>query len=179
MATTDTGTKIQELEERLAVLEKKKSNMTMVLFHGDFDLAMAAFIMANGALAMGKEVTMFVTFWGLDVIKKPTMTSAGKAPLEKMITMMRPKGPTKLATSKMNFAGIGPKLFQYMMGKKNVESLPSLIEMAMEFGLKIIACQMSMDVMGIKKEDLIDGVEVGGVAAFLSSSYDSNTTLFI
>lgn len=171
--------KVQELEERLAVLEKKKMNMTMVMFHGDFDLAMAAFIMANGALAMGKEVTMFVTFWGLDVLKKPTMTSAGKNMLEKMITMMRPKGPTKLGTSKMNFAGIGPKLFQYMMGKKNVESLPSLIEMAQEFGLKIIACQMSMDVMGIKKEDLIDGIEVGGVASFLSSSYDSNTTLFI
>jgi peroxiredoxin family protein len=79
----------------------------------------------------------------------------------------------------MNFAGIGPRLFRYMMGKKNVEPLPSLIEMAQEMGIKIIACQMSMDVMGIKKEDLLDGIEVGGVAAFLSDSFSSNTTLFI
>jgi peroxiredoxin family protein len=113
----------------------------MVLFSGDFDKVMAAFIIANGALAMGKEVTMFVTFWGLDAIKKPTMGTAGTNILEKMVTMMRPKGPTKLPTSKMNFGGIGPKLFQYMMGKKNVEPLSSLIEMAREFGLRIVACQ--------------------------------------
>jgi peroxiredoxin family protein len=79
----------------------------------------------------------------------------------------------------MNFAGIGPKLFNFMMGKKNIETLPSLVDMATEMGVKIVACQMSMDVMGIKKEDLLDGVEVGGVAAFLSDSYKSNTTLFI
>jgi peroxiredoxin family protein len=151
----------------------------MVLFSGDFDKAMAAFIIANGALAMGKEVTMFVTFWGLDVIKKPRFSTSGRGFLEKMVLWMRPRGPKKLATSKMNFAGIGPRLFGYMMGKKNVEPLHSLIEVAAEFGVKIIACQMSMDVMGIKREDLIDGVEVGGVAAMLSSSYKANTTLFV
>jgi peroxiredoxin family protein len=171
--------KVQELEERLANLEAKGNNLTMVLMSGDFDKAMAAFIIANGALAMGKEVTIFVTFWGIDVIKKASFSTAGRGFLEKMVLMMRPKGWLKLPTSKMNFAGIGPKLFRYMMGKKNVEGLGSLMEMAMEFGLKIIACQMSMDVMGIKQEDLLDGVEVGGVAAFLSSSYKSNTTLFI
>jgi len=170
---------VQELQERLDKLEAKNSRLTMVLFSGDFDKVMAAFIIANGALAMGKEVTMFVTFWGLDAIKKPDMGSAGKNFLEKMVTLMRPKGPAKLPTSKMNFGGIGPKLFHYMMGKKNVEPLSSLIEMSREFGIKIIACQMSMDVMGIKKEDLIDGIEVGGVAAFLSESYGSNTTLFV
>ncbi|MDH4230616.1 MAG: DsrE/DsrF/DrsH-like family protein [Nitrospirota bacterium] len=170
---------VQELQERLDKLESKNSRLTMVLFSGDFDKVMAAFIIANGALAMGKEVTMFVTFWGLDAIKKPEMGTAGKNALEKMVTLMRPKGPAKLPTSKMNFGGIGPRLFQYMMGKKNVEPLSSLIDMAREFGLKVIACQMSMDVMGIKKEDLIDGIETGGVAAFLSESYGSNTTLFI
>ena len=170
---------VQELGDRVAALEKRGSNMTMVLFSGDFDKVMAAFIVANGALAMGKEVTMFVTFWGLDAFKKPTLSTKGKKILEKMVLLMRPKDPTKLPTSKMNFAGIGPRLFQYMMGKKNVEPLPSLIEMSMEFGLKVIACQMSMDVMGIAKDDLMDGIEVGGVAAFLSSSFDSNTTLFI
>ncbi len=170
---------VQELQERLDKLEAKNSRLTMVLFSGDFDKVMAAFIIANGALAMGKEVTMFVTFWGLDAIKKPDMGTAGKNFLEKMVTLMRPKGPAKLPTSKMNFGGIGPKLFHYMMGQKNVEPLSSLIGMSREFGIKIIACQMSMDVMGIKKEDLIDGIEVGGVAAFLSESYGSNTTLFV
>jgi peroxiredoxin family protein len=171
--------KVQELQERIDKLEEKNSRLTMVLFSGEFDKAMAAFIIANGALAMGKEVTLFVTFWGLDAIKKPDMGTAGKNILEKMVTWMRPKGAAKLPTSKMNFGGIGPKLFNYMMGKKNVESLSSLIEMAREFGLRIVACQMSMDVMGIKKEDLIDGIEVGGVAVFLGESYGSNTTLFV
>jgi peroxiredoxin family protein len=171
--------KIKELEERIGKLEGKDNQLTMVLFSGDFDKAMAAFIIANGALAMGKDVTIFVTFWGLDVIKKASFHTSGRGFLEKMVLWMRPKGAGKLATSKMNFGGIGPRLFRYMMGKKNVEQLESLIEMAREFGVRIIGCQMSMDVMGMKKEDLLDGVEVGGVAAFLSSSYKSNTTLFI
>ena len=179
MATDTIQEKITEFEDRIAKLESNRSNLTMVLFSGDFDKAMAAFIIANGALAMGKEVTIFVTFWGLDVLKKPTMSGAGKNMLEKMVTMMRPKGPANLPTSKMNFAGIGPKLFHYMMGKKNVASLQTLVDTALEFGVRIVACQMSMDVMGIKKEDLIDNIEFGGVAAFLGSSFNSNTTLFV
>ena len=179
MENQEISHKFQELQERLDKLEAKNSKLTMVLFSGDFDKVMAAFIIVNGALAMGKEVTLFVTFWGLDALKKPDMGTAGKNVLEKMVTWMRPKGPTKLPTSKMNFGGIGPKLFQYMMGKKNIEPVSSLIEMSREFGLRIVACQMSMDVMGIKKEDLIDGIEFGGVAVFLSESYGSNTTLFV
>jgi peroxiredoxin family protein len=170
---------VQEFETRLKKIERNSSHLTMVLFSGDFDKTMAAFIIASGALAMGKDVTMFVTFWGLDAIKKPEMKTTGRAFLEKMVLWMRPKGPLKLATSKMNFGGIGPRLFRYMMGKKNVESLPALIDLSREMGLKIIACQMSMDVMGIKKEDLLDGVEVGGVAAMLSDSFNSQTSLFI
>ena len=171
--------KVQEMESRLAKLEKNGSQLTMVLFSGDFDKVFAAFIIASGALAMGKEVSMFVTFWGLDAIKKPDMKTTGRQLLEKMVLWMRPKGPLKLRTSKMNFGGIGPRLFRYMMGKKNVEPLSSLIEMSRELGIKIIACQMSMDVMGIKKEDLLDGIEVGGAATFLNDSFRSNTTLFI
>lgn len=179
MTTDAVQEKIKELEGRLEKVEGHRSNLTMVLFSGDFDKAMAAFIIANGALAMGKEVTIFVTFWGLDILKKPTMTGAGKNFLEKMVTMMRPKGPANLPTSKMNFAGIGPKLFHYMMGKKNIATLQSLVDTSIEFGVKIVACQMSMDVMGIKREDLIDGIEFGGVAAFLGSSFNSTTSLFI
>ncbi len=179
MEQNDLAKTVQELEGRLAKLEKNSRQLTMVLFSGDFDKVFAAFIIATGALAMGKKVSMFVTFWGLDAIKKPVMKTAGRQLLEKMVLMMRPKGPDKLGTSKMNFGGIGPRLFRYMMGKKNVESLPSLIGMAQEMEIKIVACQMSMDVMGIKKEDLLDGIEVGGVATFLSNSFSSNTTLFI
>jgi peroxiredoxin family protein len=176
---SDLAKKVRELEDRLAKVEKNSSQMTMVLFSGDFDKVMATFIIATGALAMGKSVSLFVTFWGLDAIKKPSFSTSGRGFLEKMVLWMRPKGPLKLGTSKMNFAGIGPRLFRYMMGKKNVEPLTSLIAMAQEMGIKIIACQMSMDVMGIKKEDLLDGVEFGGVAAFLKDSFSSNTTLFI
>lgn len=179
MEQSDLAKKVQELEARLAKLEKNGSQLTMVLFSGDFDQVMAAFIIATGALSMGKEVSLFVTFWGLDAIKKPVFSTAGRNILEKMVLWMRPKGPLKLGTSQMNFGGIGPGLFRYMMGRKKVEPLHSLIGMAQEMGIKIIACQMSMDVMGIRKEDLLDGCEVGGVAAFLSDSFKSNTTLFI
>jgi peroxiredoxin family protein len=179
MDQNELAKKVQDVESRLARLEQNGSQLTMVLFSGDFDKVFAAFIIATGALAMGKKVSMFVTFWGLDAIKKPVMNTAGRKVLEKMVLWMRPKGPLKLGTSKMNFGGIGPRLFRYMMGKKNVESLSSLIEMAREMGIKIIACQMSMDVMGIKKEDLLDGIEVGGAATFLGDSFRSNTTLFI
>lgn len=179
LMTGGVAEQVNEIEKRLAKLETKDKSLTMVLMSGDMDKVMGAFIIANGALAMDKEVTIFATFWGLDPIKKPSFSTAGRGFLERMVLWMRPKGANKLPTSKMNFAGIGPKLFRYMMGKKNVEPLQPLIEMAQEFGLRIIACQMSMDVMGIKKEDLLDGIEVGGVAAFIESSYKSNTTLFV
>src|SRR3989304_3864139 len=98
------------MEARLAKLEKNSSQLTMVVFSGGFDQAMAAFIIATGALSMGKEVSMFVTFWGLDAIKKPAFSTAGRNILEKMVLWMRPKGPLKLGTSQMNFGGIGPGL---------------------------------------------------------------------
>jgi peroxiredoxin family protein len=170
---------IKELEGRIATLESKGDKLTMVLFSGDFDKAMAAFIIANGAIAMGREVTIFVTFWGLDAIKKASFDTSGRGFFEKMVLMMRPKGAGRLGTSQMNFGGIGPKLFKFMMKQHNVEKLESLIKMAMEFGVKIVACQMSVDLMGIKGSDLLDGVEFGGVAAFLGDAYDGQVTLFI
>lgn len=179
MNDSELAARIRELEERIDRLEGKGNSLTMVLFSGDFDKAMAAFIIANGALAMGKDVTIFVTFWGLDVIKKPAFSTSGRGLLERILLWMRPKGPNRLAVSRMNYGGIGPRLFRYMMGRKRVEPLVSLIAMAMEFGVRIVACQMSMDLLGIKKDDLIDGVEVGGVAAFLGKAYDGQATLFI
>ena len=170
---------VKELQDRIAALESKEDHLTMVLFSGDFDKAMAAFIIANGAIAMGREVTIFVTFWGLDVIKKSSFSTAGRGFLEKMVLMMRPKGAGKLGTSQMNFGGIGPKLFKFMMKQHNVEQLESLIQMATEYGVKIVACKMSVDLMGIKESDLIDGVEYGGVAAFLGEAYNGQVTMFI
>ncbi len=170
---------IKELEGRISTLESHGDKLTMVLFSGDFDKAMAAFIIANGAIAMGREVTIFVTFWGLDVIKKANFSTAGRNILERMVLWMRPKGAGNLATSQMNFGGIGPRLFKFMMKQHNVEQLESLINMATEFGVKIVACKMSVDLMGIKESDLIDGVEFGGVAAFLGDAYDGQVTMFI
>jgi len=178
-AIESVAAQVKELESRIAALESKGDKLTMVLFSGDFDKAMAAFIIANGAIAMGREVTIFVTFWGLDVIKKANFSTAGRGFLEKMVLMMRPKGAGKLATSQMNFGGIGPKLFQFMMKQHNVEQLESLINMAIEYGVRIVACKMSVDLMGIKESDLLDGVEYGGVAAFLGDAYDGQVTMFI
>ena len=179
MVSDDISKKVKELENRIAALEKKDDHLTLVLFSGDFDKAMAAFIIANGGIAMDMKVTIFATFWGLDVLKKSSFNTAGRGFLEKMVLAMRPKGAGKLGTSKMNFGGIGPKLFKFMMKSKNVEQLESLIKMAQDYGVRIIACQMTVDLMGLKSSDLIDGVESGGVGAFLASSSHSNTTLFI
>jgi peroxiredoxin family protein len=178
-ATETMAARIRELEGRIAALESKGDRLTMVLFSGDFDKAMAAFIIANGAIAMGREVTIFVTFWGLDTIKKTSFSTAGRGFLERMVLLMRPRGAGKLGTSQMNFGGIGPRLFKFMMKQHNVEQLESLIKMATEYGVKIVACQMSADLMGLKQSDLLDGVEFGGVAAFLGEAYEGQVTLFI
>ena len=179
MVSEDISKKVRELEDRIAALEKKDDHLSLVLFSGDFDKAMAAFIIANGGIAMDMKVTIFATFWGLDVLKKSSFSTAGRGFLERMVLAMRPKGAGKLGTSKMNFGGIGPKLFKHMMKNNNVEQLESLIKMAQEYGVRIIACQMTVDLMGLKASDLIDGVESGGVGAFLASASKSNTTLFI
>ncbi len=179
MVTDDISEKVKELEDRIAALEKKDDHLTLVLFSGDFDKAMAAFIIANGGIAMDMKVTIFATFWGLDVLKKTSFNTSGRSFLERMVLAMRPKGPGKLGTSKMNFGGLGPKLFKFMMKQKNIEPLESLINMAQEQGVRIIACQMTVDLMGLKSSDLIDGIESGGVGAFLASASHSNTTLFI
>ncbi len=152
---------------------------TMVVFSGDLDKAIASFIIANGAAAMGNQVTMFFTFWGLNILRKQQYIKVKKNMLERMFGMMMPRGTKKLSLSKMNMGGIGAKLIRYIMKSKNVESLEDLIEKAKSQGVKLIACSMSMDVMGLKKEELLDGVEVGGVAYFLDSADRSNMSLFI
>ncbi|MDK2932476.1 MAG: hypothetical protein PWP27_286 [Clostridiales bacterium] len=155
------------------------NDKTMVVFSGDLDKAIASFIIANGAAAMGRKVTMFFTFWGLNILRKHQKVNVKKNFLESMFGMMMPRGSKKLALSKMNMGGMGSKMIRYIMNKKNVASLEDLIEQAKAQGIRIVACSMSMDVMGIKKEELIDGIEIGGVAAYLGAAETADTNLFI
>jgi len=157
----------------------REDKKTIIVFSNDMDKVMAAFVIATGAATMGDEVTMFFAFWGLNVLRDAKKRSQGKSFLEKMFGVMMPKGVEKLPLSKMNFLGIGPKLMKYMMKKKNVMMLPEMIKQAQELGIKMVACSMSMDVMGIKKEELIDGVEIGGVATYLCEASEAGVNLFI
>ena len=156
------------------------NDKTMVVFSGDLDKALASFIIANGALAMGRKVTMFFTFWGLNVLRKADPPGGlGKNLIEAAFGMMMPRGSSKLALSRMSMGGIGGKLIRGIMKNKNVPSLEEMIGMAIRGGATIVACQMSMDLMGIRREELIDGIEVGGVAAYLEASEHSDNNLFI
>ena len=165
------------VKEQENVIIEDNSNMTMVVFSGDLDKAIAAFIIANGALTMDKKVTMFFTFWGLSILKKKNL--AKKSFIEKMFAMMLPKNSQDLPVSKMNFFGIGAKMIRSVMKKKNIMSLEELIKKAIDSGVNITACTMSMDVMGISEEELIDGINYGGVGQYLGEAEKSNNNLFI
>ena len=155
------------------------TNKTLVVFSGDLDRAIASFIIANGAAAMGNQVTMFFTFWGLNILRKPKAPSVKKQFLERMFGWMMPRGANALTLSKLNMLGIGTAMMKMVMRQKNVESLPNLIAAARQAGVRLVVCTMTMDVMGLKKEELLDGLEFGGVAAMLGESDKSNATLFI
>ncbi|QEK02162.1 FAD-dependent oxidoreductase [Treponema phagedenis] len=153
------------------------NSATIIVFSGDLDKTMAAFIIANGAASMGKKVTMFFTFWGLSAVKR--RAHAQKNAMEKMFDIMLPADITKLGLSKMNMAGMGSAMMKKIMKEKNVDDLPTLMQSARNLGVKLIACSMSMDVMGIKKEELLEGVEIGGVATYLGDAQKSGINLFI
>ncbi|MFA6324291.1 MAG: DsrE/DsrF/DrsH-like family protein [Candidatus Cloacimonadaceae bacterium] len=154
-------------------------NKTLIVFSDDLDRALASFVIANGAAATGKKVTMFFTFWGLNVIKKPGTTNSDKDTMGKMVGMMLPKSSQGLSLSKINFAGMGPMLMRKRMKDKNVDSLEMMIAQAKRAGVQMIACQMSMDIMGVEAGELIDGVTIGGVASYLEEAEQSNLNLFI
>ncbi|MHB1392260.1 MAG: DsrE/DsrF/DrsH-like family protein [Clostridia bacterium] len=155
------------------------SSKTMIMFSGDLDKAMADLIIANGAAAMGDEVTMFFTFWGLNILRRAKKISVRKSFMEAMFGWMMPRGAEKLSLSKMNMGGMGTAMMKDIMKKKRVSSLPELISSAQDMGVKFIACTMSMDVMGIKPEEIIDGVEYAGVATYLGEADQANVNLFI
>ncbi|SEP01172.1 DsrE/DsrF/DrsH-like family protein [Propionispora vibrioides] len=156
-----------------------KDNKTIVVFSGDLDKAMAAFIIANGAAAMGKKVTLFFTFWGLNILRKPETVPVAKGFLDRMFGWMMPRGSEKLTLSNMNMLGLGTAMMRRVMNNKQVASLEELMKSAMTAGVEIVACQMSMDVMGFKPEELLDGVKIGGVGYYLSEAEDANVNLFI
>lgn len=176
----DLEQQLQEAIARLAAVERvvPQERATLLVFSGDFDKLMSAFIVATGAVAMGLEVSMYFTFWGLTALKKCTIYK-GKPVSEKMIATMLPSAPTASPTSRMNMMGIGPRFFQRQMAHKNVETLPDMIALSKEMGIKLIACQMSMDVMGITTEELLDDITFGGVATYMAEAIDSKVTLFI
>ena len=154
--------------------------LTLILFNDDMDKALASFVIANGALAMGKKVTIFFTFWGLNVIKKNhKIAGLGKTFIEKMFGFMMPHGSEKLKLSQMHMMGMGTKMIRWLMKKKNIDSLEQMIRSAIDGGAELTACQMSMDLMGVKKEELLDGVGIGGVATYLDAAGDANNNLFI
>ncbi len=157
--------------------DKKKT--TIVLFSGDYDKAMAAYIIANGAAAYDHEVTIFHTFWGLNALRKDEHVEVKKGFMEKMFGKMMPRGAEKLGLSKMQFAGFGPKMIKGVMKKHNAMSLEQLIDMAGEQDVKLVACTMTMDLLGLHKDELLENIEYAGVAAYLADAEDGNVNLFI
>ncbi len=157
----------------------QKKCKTLVVFSGDFDKAMASFIIANGAASMGSDVTMFFTFWGLNLLRRPESVRVKKTLIERMFGFMMPRGAERTRLSKMNMAGMGTKMIQHIMKKKNVAPLSELIAQARAAGVRLVACTMTMDLMGIKRAELIDGVEEGGVASYLDHAESAGVNLFI
>ena len=157
----------------------RPDHKTLIVFSDDLDKALASFVIANGAAATGKKVTMFFTFWGLNIIKKRHKPAVKKDFFGKMFGRMLPSHSGQLALSKLNMGGMGSRMMRSLMQRKGIDSLESLIAQAAENGIEMIACTMSMDVMGIQKEELMDNVTLGGVATFLERAEESNLNLFV
>jgi peroxiredoxin family protein len=154
---------------------------TLIVFSGDLDRAIAAFILANGAAAMGNEVTMFFTFWGLNIIRRPekVTVTAKRTRLQAVFAAVLPRGPDRLGLSKLNLAGLGPLLMKRVMKSANISSLGELIEIAREQEIRMVACTTSMEVLGLTKDDLLEGVELAGVASYFDYADDANVNLLV
>lgn len=170
----------QEQDERLNALEARlpQDKVALVVFSDDMDKVLAGFVIANGALAMGMEVSMYFTFWGLTAIKKTTNLK-GKALKQRMLALMTPGKSEEMGTSKLNMLGMGPRMMRTIMKEKNVASLEELRGIAQEMGTRMIGCSMAMDVMGVEASEFIDGIELGGVATFMEEALKSRMTIFL
>ena len=169
----------QEKTALHASVQNNADNKTLIVFSDDLDKALASFVIANGAASTGKKVTMFFTFWGLNVIKKQQKPAVSKDIFGKMFGWMLPAHSGKLKLSKMNMGGAGSWMMRLIMKQKRIDSLESLIQQAVDNGVEMIACTMSMDVMGVQKEELMDNVTLGGVASYLERAEEANVNLFI
>jgi peroxiredoxin family protein len=172
--------RLAALEQRVAELEAARPDdrMSLVVFSGDLDRVLAAFIIATGAAAMGQHVDMYFTFWGLTALKKRTDLT-GKTLFQKMMAIMTPGSSMALPVSRMNYFGVGSRMLRTMMTQQHVESLEGLMDLARDLGVTVIACDMSQGVMGIRDAELVDGVDHGGVGTFLASALRSRAALFI
>lgn len=181
--------RLEELSNQLEELKREIKNIkpggdekiSIIVFSGDLDKVLAAFVIATGAMAMGMEAVMFFTFWGTPVLRNQNKRASGKDLMGRLFDFMLPRGVKEVRLSKMNMAGIGTSMMKYLMKKKNVASLEQMIEMASELGVKIYICEMSMSLMGFKREEFIDypNLEYVGVATFLEHAKNSRIQLFI
>ena len=174
---------LAELQGRIDVLDKKATDpkVSMIVFSGDLDKVLASFVIASGSVAMGMETVMFFTFWGTPVLRDKKKKVGVKDMMGKMFGTMLPKGTGDVKLSKMNMGGMGTTMMKSLMKKKNVASLEEMLALAEELGVKIYVCEMSMDLMGFKREEMIqyDGLEFCGVAKFLEEANNSRIQLFI
>ena len=161
------------------VVQNGEHGATFIVFSNDMDKALASFVLANGAASVGKNVTMFFTFWGLSVLMRKKKPSVSKDFMGRMFSFMLPKHAGGLALSHMNFAGMGPLMMKSRMKAKNVDQLEQMMDSALKAGVRMVACQMSMDLMGVDREELINGVEIGGVATYMEAATQSGVNLFI
>lgn len=176
-------TQLEELKSSIEAINKKtaENKLAMIVFSGDMDKVLASFIIATGAVAMGMDVVMFFTFWGTPVLRDKKKNVGGKDVIGKMFGTMLPKGTSDVKLSKMNMGGMGTKMMKSLMKKKNVASLEEMIALAEELGVRIYVCEMSMDLMGFKRDEFIDynGLDFAGVATFLQEAQNSKVQLFI
>ena len=174
---------IEMLKTQIAAVDKKttENKISLIVFSGDLDKVLASFVIATGAVAMGMDVVMFFTFWGTPVLRDHKKKAGGKDFMAKMFGSMLPKGSCEVKLSKMNMAGMGTTMMKSLMKKKNVASLEQMIEMAAELGVRIFVCEMSMDLMGFKREEIINYPDLTycGVAKFLEEAQNSRIQLFI
>jgi peroxiredoxin family protein len=179
--TVNVEKEIAEIKAKVGDMPGAENKLTMIIFSGDLDKQLAAMIIATGAAAMGMKVVLFFTFWGLPALRAPQKKVGGKSFMGKMFGMMLPKGRNKLILSQMHMAGMGTAMMKGLMKKKNVAGLDEMYDLAAQLAVKIYACQMSMDLMGFKKEEMIDypGLEVCGVATMLSHAKESSVQFFI
>jgi peroxiredoxin family protein len=180
--STDVAVQLNELRQKVEQMEPGKQNkLAMIVFSGDLDKLLAAMIIATGAAAMGMKVVQFFTFWGTAALRKPEFSGNGKDFMSKMFGWMLPKGRNQVKLSKMNMGGMGTAMMKGLMKKKNAPSLDQLFDIAAQLGVEIKVCEMSMDLMGFKHEEIIDypNIEYVGVATFLAHAKESSNQLFI